>query len=368
VSMPEVVLNEECMREGMQIESVDIPVEEKLELLDILSETGLKNINVGAFVSERYTPQMANIDAILKAFVPRPDVRYYYLALNERGHERARQFDFLTPRVSRNTAGLSYHMCGTFLRRNANISQQDEILNWPRIVANAVEQGGVDASIGVNAAWGSNFEGGFSLDQRMEVLRHQHALWEEAGIPVRRIALGDPMGWNMPHLVREQLGAIQKEWPAIDQYALHLHNARGMALPSIYAAIEVLDEQHKLSLETTAGGIGGCPYAGLGRANGMAATEDVVHMLEAMGVDTGVDLEKLIRFVWLLEDVIGRRVPGHVAHAGPFPTTNELFDPNLPLVETHEEALHFLRGPDVFERPVRPWRQPIPSPFASLDD
>jgi hydroxymethylglutaryl-CoA lyase len=94
----------------------------------------------------------------------------------------------------------------------------------------------------------------------------------------------------------------------------------------------------------------------------MAATEDVVHMLEAMGVDTGVDLDALIEVVWMLERVLGRLTPGHVAHAGPFPDHADLYDPNLPFVETHDEARHFKLGAAVLDETRRPWQSPIPTP------
>ena len=145
---------------------------------------------------------------------------------------------------------------------------------------------------------------------------------------------------------------------------LHLHDARGLALPTTYAAIRVLDDTNDLYLDTTAGGIGGCPYCGNGRATGMVATEDLVNLLEEMGIPTGVDLNKLIEAVWLLEEILDRPTPGHVAKAGPMPRDNDLYDPNLPFVETFESAKHFKLGPEVAAGGLYPWREPIPSPAA----
>jgi hydroxymethylglutaryl-CoA lyase len=257
---------------------------------------------------------------------------------------------------------LSSSLSDTFMRRNVNMSREDEMARWPGVVAAARAAGATAAAIGVNAAFGSNFEGPFTQDQRMEVLRREHALWDEAAIPVTKVMIGDPMSWCQPHLVEELLAAIRAEWPAIDDFHLHVHDGRGLALASIYAALRVLDESCELQIETTAGGVGGCPYCGNGRAAGMAATEDVVGMLEAMGIDTGVDLDRLIEAVWLLEEIIGRATPGHVSKAGPLPEGDALYDANLPLVETFEEARHFRLGAGAFEREVRPWREPIPSP------
>jgi hydroxymethylglutaryl-CoA lyase len=361
MSYPKVHIVEECMREGMQIESVEITVEQKVQLLDALSQTGLDSIVVGSFVSPKYTPQMAAIDAVMERFTPYPDVTYSAVALNDKGRERAAVF---TPPLSKPSAppALFCHLCDTFTRRNANMSQAQEIERWPRIIDAAVAKGATEAGIAVNAAWGSNFQGRFSQEQRMEMLRRQHALWDEVDIPVRRVMLGDPMGWCMPHVVEQQLQSILAEWPDIYYVHLHLHDARGMALASIYAALRTLDERHEFQIETTAGGVGGCPYCGTGRATGMAATEDVVNMLNEMGIETGVDLDRLIDAVWVLEEIIGRQTPGHVSKAGPMPHGHALFDANLPLVETHEEVRHFKLGPEACEHQIRPWREPIPEP------
>jgi hydroxymethylglutaryl-CoA lyase len=360
VTYPSVHIVEECMREGMQIESADIAIADKIRLLDSLSQTGLKTIVVGSFVSPRYTPQMAAIDELMAGFSPRAGVTYTGLALNDKGRERAAAF---TPPLAQPAEApvLSCSLCDTFMRRNVNITRDDEIARWTGIVAAARATGAEEAGIAVNAAFGSNFEGAFSLDQRMELLRREHALWDEAGIAVTRVMLGDPMSWCQPHLVAEQVATIRAEWPAITYFHLHVHDGRGLALASIYAALSVLDDACELQIETTAGGVGGCPYCGNGRAAGMAATEDVVGMLESMGIENGVDLDRLIEAVWLLEEIIGRPAPGHVSKAGPLPHGDALYDANLPLVETFQEARHFRLGADAFQHEVRPWREPIPS-------
>ena len=361
MSYPQIHIVEECMREGMQIESVEITIEDKVALLDALSATGLRSIVVGSFVSPKYTPQMAAIDDLVGRFHPRAGINYSAVALNDKGRERAAAF---TPPLSppAGPPALFCHLCDTFTRRNANTSQEQEIERWPRIIESALAAEAGEAGIAINAAWGSNFEGRFSLEQRMEMLRRQHALWDGAGIAVTRVMLGDPMSWCMPHVVEEQLLAIREEWPQIRYVHLHLHDGRGMALPSIYAALRTLDSDYELQIETTAGGVGGCPYCGNGRATGMAATEDVVNMLEEMGIATGVDLDRLIAAVWLLEEIIGRPTPGHVSKAGPLPHGGALYDANLPLVETHAEARHFRLGEVACAHQLRPWREPIPEP------
>jgi hydroxymethylglutaryl-CoA lyase len=362
MAYPAVHLNEDSMREGMQIESAEISVRDKIRLIDVLSSTGLEQIEVGSFVSPRYTPSMARIEEVIAGFTPVPGVRYTALALNEKGAER--RAAYMPPlELAPGAPTLFSHLCDTFARRNTNRSQAEEMAGWPAVVEAARVSHATEAGLGVGAAWGSNFEGAFSLKQRMAVLGQQQALWDAAGIQVTWVQFADPMSWCMPDAVETQLRALMQTWPGIRNVHLHLHDARGMALPSIYAALRVLDERFAVYLDVTAGGIGGCPYCGNGQATGMAPTEDVVHMLEAMGIRTGVDLGKLIEAVWLLEEILGRPTMGHVSKAGPRPLDPaDFYDPNLPLVQTYEEARHFMLGSAAVEGGQRPWRVPIPVP------
>lgn len=356
---PTVRLNESSMREGMQIESASIPVEDKLRLLGALVATGIEQIEVGSFVSPKWTPQMSEIDELLARLPEAPGVRLTAIALNARGRERRARWtpplesDLLPPL-------LASHLCSTFLRRNVNITREKEVANWDGIVADAVSAGATEAAIGVAAAWGSNFEGKFDHVQRMDALALAHAAWTGAGVPVTCVWFADPMSWCLPHEIEEQIRLVRARWPKIRTVHLHLHDARGMALPSIYAALRALDDRFVLSLDVSAGGIGGCPYCGNGRATGMAPTEDVVHMLDGMGIDTGVDLRTLIDAVRLLDDILGRSTMGHVSKAGPRPDDSSLYDPNLPFVETHAEALHFVDGAKVAAEGLRPWKEPVP--------
>jgi hydroxymethylglutaryl-CoA lyase len=361
MSWPKIEFKEEGMREGLQIEGADIPVDDKVRLLDALSDTGLKHIVVGSFVSPKWTPQMARIDEILAKFTPKAGVKYTALALNQRGVERARQYS--PPLiVERPMPRLGCHMCDVFALRNTNKSQAQEIAAWPATVEAAKMRGAKEASIGVNAAWGSNFVGSFTEEQRMEMLRREHALWTDAGVTVKGVSLGDPMSWNMPDVVEHQLETIIKEWPEIKHVNLHLHNARGMAPVSMYAAMRVLDDSFTLSVDGSIGGMGGCPYCGNGRVTNMAPTEDVVHMWEQMGIDTGVDLDKLIDCVWMAEEIVGHKLWGHVSKAGPLPKGRKLYDINMPFIETEEQARHFRLGSAAYgEYPTSPYDQPIRS-------
>jgi hydroxymethylglutaryl-CoA lyase len=357
---PSIRHGEECMRDGMQIESQAIPVADKIRLLDALSETGLREIAVGSFVSPRWTPQMADVEDVIRGFHPKPGVRYTAAFFNERGRERARAF---RPPLSESHAGAAtqVNLCDVFAQRNYNRTQQTELGRLADVVRTAHAQGVTHAGIGLLSAFGSNWLGEFSDEQHLRLLDRQHAAWSEAGITVTRVSIADPMSWNMPHRVERLLGQIKSRWPTIREFSLHLHNGRAMALPSVYAALRTLDSDDVLRLQSAVGGMGGCPYCGNGRAAMMIATEDLMHMLEDMGIETGVDLYKLVEVVWLAEEIVGHPLYGCVSKAGPRPRYNRLYPMDMPFVETLEEARHFVRGPEAYAHQMSPWKAPIAS-------
>lgn len=362
---PHIIFTEEVMREGMQIEDARIPVEAKIRLLNALSLTGLKNIVVGSFVSPKYTPQMKGVEAVVANFTPVAGVNYTAMIPNERGRERALEFSPpLNVPTGKSMPRLNVHQCDVFVRRNFNRTQMQEMSSWIKTVSMARANGVTEAGIGTNATFGSNFLGDFSADVAMTFLSRQHELWSAAGIKVVSVTIGDPMGWCHPLKVEEIFGRIKTLCPDIKDFRAHLHNSRGMALTSAYAAIRALDGTDTLRLEGTLGGVGGCPYCGNGQATGMMPTEDFMHMLEGMGIDTGVDMDKLIDCVWMLEDILGRQGWGHVSRAGPRPLQRtQMYAANAPFIETLEQASHFKRGPQMYEGGIIPWSEPIESPY-----
>jgi hydroxymethylglutaryl-CoA lyase len=356
---PTILHTEEGMRDGLQIESPDIPVADKIRLLDMLSDTGLKEIAVGSFAAPKWTPQMAAIDDVIRGFKPRPGVRYTYSAYNERGFERARAFTPpLSERVREYQLGVS--MCDVFAQRNFNRTQAQEIAKWPQQI-DRTRGRGVSGAIHLTAAFGSNWVGGFSLEQRMTMLERMYRLWDEAGVPVTRISLSDAMSWAMPHDVERQIAAVKDRWPSITDFNLHLHNGRGVALASLYAALRLLDSNDTLRVQSSIGGMAGCPYCGNGRAAMMIATEDLMHMLEEMSIPTGVDLYRLIEVVWRAEEIVGHPLYGFVSKCGPRPHGERLYPMNMPRVETLDQAKHFIHGPSAYAGAPSPWRAPIRS-------
>ena len=358
---PKVLLTEEGMRDGLQIERADIPVQGKIRLLDMLSETGLKEIAVGSFVSPRWVPQMACIDELVKGFHPKPGVSYTATALNETGRERLRQY---IPPLNdlKYQAQTAVYMCDVFAQRNINRTIAQQMARWPKVIEEAKAKGAKEAGISVSAAWGSNWTGEVSQQDRMKMLDKQHQLWDEAGITVTKIGISDPMGWNIPDQVERQLEAIKKRWPKIKNFNLHLHNTRGMALTSSYVAMRILDASDTLRLQPAIGGMGGCPFCGNGRSAGLAPTEDLIHMMEGMGIYTGVDLDKLVEAVWYAEELVGHPLWGHVSKGGPRPTDKRLYPMDMPFVETLDHARHFIKGSEAYKGAPSPWKEPIKSP------
>ncbi|MDE3064856.1 MAG: citramalate synthase, partial [Acidobacteriota bacterium] len=290
---PSVEIIEEGPREGFQIESAEIALADKVALIEALAATGLRTIVVGSFVSPKWTPQMREVDELVARLTPVPGVAYTALALNERGRERMRAH--VPPLSAADPVPQTLvHLCDVFVRRNTNRSQAEEIARWRPVVEAALSRGASHAGIALNAAWGSNWLGPFSPEERIDLLERQHALWSEVGVTVDRVWLGDPMGWNVPTVVADQLREIRERWPEITRFHLHLHDARGSALTSAYAALEALGPECALVLDSSIGGMGGCPYGGHGRMTRMIPTEDLVDLHEEIGVATGIDLDLLI--------------------------------------------------------------------------
>ena len=359
---PTVLIQEEGMREGMQIESRDIPVAGKIRLLDALSRTGLKKIIVGSFVSPKWTPQMAEVEAVIDGFTPAEGVEYTAIVLNRKGAERRAEYAHKLTLPDPALGRIKVHLCDVFVRRNTNRSQQDELDALESSVASAREAGITHAEISINAAWGSNWLGEFTEDERMRLLQLQYDAWTAAGIPVTRIQIGDPMSWNTPAAVRSMMRRVVRTWPEVRNYHLHLHDARGMAMLSAYVAMEELDERHTLLIDTAIGGMGGCPYCGNGRATRMIPTEDFVHLLESEGIETGIDLPLLIEAGKIAEEVVGHPLWSKVTAAGPRPTGEDVYPMDMPFIETFEEAQHFRLGPSVYQGALSPWREPVQSP------
>ena len=368
MNWPTVVYSEEIVREGFGIADPAIPLSARVELIEALSATGLRRISVGAFVSPRYVPQMACFEELLRSFRPMPGVAYLTFAHTARARAIAAKFSPpLT--LEDELCTLFVDICDVHQRRNVNRSIEQAMQAWPEAIEDARARGIRQARVAIYSAWGSNFLGKFSSDYRMEMLGRQIDLLDGAGLKVVEIGLHDSQSWCLPHEMEQDLQALKRRWPAVRRIHLHMHDARGMALPSLYAALRTLDSGDTVLVDGTLGGLGGGQYCGNGIASGMVPTEDFLHMLEGMGIDTGVDLDQLVECVWLLERLLGVTAVGHVSRAGPRPNAGRRYDPNLPAVESLKAARHFKLGPAAYEAEgYSPWKQPISGPWFRAPD
>jgi len=353
MSRPKVVITDETLRDGLQIERLGVSLDEKLKLIDMLVAAGVNRLVVGAFVNPKWSPQMADTEQLVRRLKPRDGVQYFALALNDRGREIRQQF---SPPLSVDPMPTTHlHLCEVFLLRNTNRRMKDQERTWRAPIEAARAADAREAAMGLSAGWGSNWRGAFPQERRIAALDRQWQAWSEAGIPVVRIDLADPMAWNTPARVAEDLHAFKTRYPTVREFRLHLHNARGMAMLSAYEALKILDAEDTLMLDTALGGIGGCPYCGNGQATGMIATEDLVQLLQVEGIATGIDLDKLIEAEKTLEDIVQRPLDGRVAKNGALPSASALYDEDMPAVYTLDEAQHFRKGPGVYEGNPRPW-------------
>jgi hydroxymethylglutaryl-CoA lyase len=352
-SLPEsVTITDDTMREGLQIERADIPVTEKLRLLDALGEMGAKVISIGSFAHPKWTPQMACIEEIAEQFVPKPGIRYTAAVFNRRGFERA---DAFYPKIDVRTRRHATHveLCDTFARRNYNRTQAEQLAAMDATIAAARDAGAEAGAVAIGNPFGSNFEGRFSLTRRLDMLDLMISRWHDAGFKVTRCSFLEAMGWNLPHEVRETILAIRERWPEITDFHCHLHNSRGSTIASYYEALQLGVRE----FDTCLGGMGGCPYCGNGRAAGHVPTEDFVDLCHEMGFETGYDLDKVIEAAAIAEEVVGHPLWGHISKAGPRPRGEQLYPADMPFIETLEEAAHFRKGAEVYANQLSPWRE-----------
>ncbi len=347
-----VVVTDDTMREGLQIESPDIPVDDKLRLLDALGETGAKVISIGSFAHPKWVPSMACIEEIAERFVPKPGIKYTAAVFNRKGFERADKFYPKIDVRGRRGFGSFVELCDTFARRNYNRTRAEQIGRIEETIAAAREAGAEHASVAIGNPFGSNYEGPFTLEQRMDLLALMIDKWHAAGITVKRCSFVEAMGWNLPHQVRETLTAVRDRWPELTDFHMHLHNTRGATIASYHEALQLGVGE----FDTSIGGMGGCPYCGNGRAAGHVPTEDFVDLCHEMGIETEYKLDKLIDAAAVAEEVVGHSLWGHVSKSGPRPRGDHLYAADMPFVETLPEAAHFRNGPSVYEGRLCPWK------------
>ncbi len=300
-------IHEEGPREGFQIEPGPIGSADKVRLIEALSETGLRSIQVCSFVNQRLVPGWADAEDVVTAFRARPDISYSALWFNDKGLERALSF-----RDKLSLSGtISLSASEAFNRKNLHRSHAENLEAMRKQTALHLARGVPVKRVGVMAAFGCNFQGDIPPSQVVSTLRDGLAIAAEFNVEIGRLSLADSMGWATPLRIERAVGAVRSAWPD-KQISLHLHDTRGMAVANAMAGLRLGVSRY----DSTVGGLGGCPFAGQKGAAGNICTEELVMLCEEMGVATGVDLEKLLEVGRMAEDIVGHPLPSELLHGG----------------------------------------------------
>lgn len=290
-----VFVNEVSVRDGFQSEPQFVPTDEKIRLIDRLSDTGLAKIEVTSFVSPKAIPNLRDAQEVMAGITRKPGVVYAALVPNERGCERALEskVDEINLVMS---VGETHNLANMRMTHEKSLEQFRRVMDLVR--GTKMQVNGCVAT-----AFGCPFEGEQPVAKVMGVVR------QYLDMGMNSITLADTTGMADPRQVNELCRIFFETFPGTP-LTVHFHNTRGMGLANVIAALNAGVNSFDASL----GGIGGCPYAP--GATGNICTEDMVHMLASCGVDTGVDLDRLLAIARDLPGIVGHEVPGQVMRAG----------------------------------------------------
>lgn len=299
-------IKEEGPREGFQFEKGPIPTARKIELIDALARTGLKHLQIVSFVSPKAVPTMADAEEVVRGLAPAPGVSFTGLWFNDQGLDRA-----IATRRLEIKGNLSSAASATFLKKNLNRTPEQQVAVTRGLIGTYKERGIEIERATVMAAFGCNFEGDVPVARVLENIERMLGLAKEQDVPLRRVSLADTMAWATPFAIKRVVGAVRDKYPDLE-IELHLHDTRGMGIANAYAGLEM----GVTRFDSSAAGLGGCPFAGHAGAAGNVCTEDLVFLCDEVGIETGVDLEKLAECARLAEDVVGHPLPGSVMKGG----------------------------------------------------
>jgi hydroxymethylglutaryl-CoA lyase len=281
-------------RDGLQNEKTPVSIADRIAFIEALVGAGLRTVEVGAFVSPRAIPQMVGSDEVLKGVNHHRDSEFHVLVPNEKGYEAARA-------AGARVIAVFGSASEGFSRANINCSVAESIERFKPVIARA-RSDGIKVRGYISCVLGCPYDGEVKPQAVVEVAK---VLWD---LGCYEVSLGDTIGVGTPRKARELLRAVAGSVP-IAQLAMHFHDTYGQALANLYAGME----EGARVIDSAAGGLGGCPYAP--GATGNVATEDVVYMLEGMGVATGVDMPKLVSATNEIAKLIGRSPVSRVATA-----------------------------------------------------
>ncbi|HEY7048452.1 MAG TPA: hydroxymethylglutaryl-CoA lyase [Jatrophihabitantaceae bacterium] len=288
-------LREVGPRDGLQNED-PIPTDAKVMLIDALSRTGVSRIEAVSFVHPRAIPQMADADEVWSRIERNPAVTYSALVPNSRGAARAIAAGFTNIEVVVSASD-------THNRKNVNRSTDESLADIADIIKQVHDAGG-SLEVIVSTAWGCPYEGDVPVERVVDVARRAVDSGADS------LTYGDTTGMATPTRVIDLVTRTREAMPRTP-LALHFHNTRGTGLANLYAALQL----GVTNFDASVGGLGGCPYAP--GATGNIATEEVVAMLDDMGIATGVDVEMLLDVAALAQRAVGKELPSNVLRAGP---------------------------------------------------
>ena len=283
-------------RDGIQSERAEIPTADKIRLINALSRTGLRLIEAVSFVSAKAVPQMADARDVWEGIERNPDVSYSALVPNRRGAEIAAEC-----RVD----GVQVFIAATdsYNLRNVRKTVEESMVDVEDVV-NVAGVAGIPVEATISTAFGCPYEGDVAPERVVEL---SHRIVD---FGITAISYGDTTGMGTPRRVKELVGALQASLPGLT-LNMHFHDTRGTGLANVVAAlVEGVDY-----FDASVGGMGGSPFAA--GATGNIATEDLIHMLQDMEIDTGVDLDRLLDAARLAQGLIAGELPSKVLKAGP---------------------------------------------------
>lgn len=292
----DIILCDVAPRDGVQNEKTLLSPAQRYELIHRLAAAGLRWIEVASFASPKWVPQMAGAEEVLQLSAAVPDIRPIVLVLNDRGYERA-------VNAGARYIRLVVASTGTMNQKNANALPEQTMASYNPIFERA-RRDGVELTGAIATSFGCPFEGAVDPDRVMRLARQ----FVEAG--AAEVDFADTVGMAVPPQIERMVVRARREFPGI-RIGIHVHNTRNTGLANAYAAVQAGADV----LDASTGGAGGCPFAP--KATGNIPTDDLVFMLEGMGIKTGVDLTKLIETSRWFEELLEHPLPAMLPKAGP---------------------------------------------------
>ena len=298
MSLPKsVFIRELGPREGFQTLSKIVPTKDKLALIEALSATGVKEIELASFVRPDRVPQMADAEEIVKNFTRKAGVRYTALYLNEKGFERAEASARLD-----NQGWIYLAASETFLKKNNNLTIAESLATIPGWIKTFRAAKKPLHGLMISTAFGCTYEGAIPSSKVLGLTREAMTILKTEGAEPKELSLADTMGWATPQMLQKLVAEVRALYPSI-QVSLHLHDTRGTGIANVYAGLL----EGVSVIDASIGGMGGCPFAK--GAAGNVATEEVVYLCESLGVQTGIELNAACRAADLAEKITGQLLP-----------------------------------------------------------